>query len=250
MGMIFDGRVLAGEIEADLRESGKLLGKSLLILQCDGSNQESRYVQLKREMGERLGVKVRVEVLRDKGELVGMIAGAREDGILVQLPIQGSTLKETEEVLSAIPVKKDIDGLNSRSDFWPAVVSAVEKILEAIPAGSVLAGAGVAVVGAKGFVGRRLVRHLRELGWQVGEFDKGDGLEGLKNYEVVISATGQADLIKPEMVMDGVVAIDLGYPKGEFNPTVVEKASFFTPVPGGVGPVTVVSLFENLALDQ
>ena len=59
----------------------------------------------------------------------------------------------------------------------------------------------------------------------------------------VITAMG----VTPEMVREGVVALDLGFPKGEFEPKVAEKASFFTPVPGGVGPLTIVCLYQNLA---
>jgi len=64
----------------------------------------------------------------------------------------------------------------------------------------------------------------------------------------VVSAFGSPGLIKPEMLMEGVVVIDLGFPKGDFSPEVVKKAGFFTPVPGGVGPVTIACLYENLAL--
>ena len=68
----------------------------------------------------------------------------------------------------------------------------------------------------------------------------------LLRADVVISATGQAGIIKPDMIKEGVIAIDVGYPKGDFDPEVAKKASFFTPVPGGVGPVTVAMLFANL----
>ncbi|MEK7198960.1 MAG: hypothetical protein AAB212_03445 [Bacteroidota bacterium] len=66
----------------------------------------------------------------------------------------------------------------------------------------------------------------------------------LLRADVIISATGQAGLIKA--VKDGAICIDLGFPKGDFDPELAQKASFFTPVPGGVGPVTVACLFENL----
>jgi methylenetetrahydrofolate dehydrogenase (NADP+)/methenyltetrahydrofolate cyclohydrolase len=68
----------------------------------------------------------------------------------------------------------------------------------------------------------------------------------LLRADVVVSATGMASLIHGYMVKDGIVAIDVGYPRGDFDPGVAKKASFFTPVPGGVGPVTVAMLFANL----
>ena len=88
--MIFDGRVKAAKIEAELMASGRLMGKSLLILQCDGGEKESTYVRLKREMGEKLGARVKVEVLRNKEEVVERLKRVDEDGVLVQLPILGT----------------------------------------------------------------------------------------------------------------------------------------------------------------
>ena len=87
---------------------------------------------------------------------------------------------------------------------------------------------------------------MKELPGAVG-MDKDDfDVEKIKQADVVISCTGQADLIEGYMVKDDFVAIDVGYPKAEFTKEALAKASFFTPVPGGVGPVTVAMLFENL----
>ena len=90
------------------------------------------------------------------------------------------------------------------------------------------------------------MRDLGGAGYSCLGFDLGDDLAGLLVCETIVSATGVANLIRPEMVREGIVAIDLGYPKGEFSPDVSQKADFFTPVPGGVGPLTVICLFENL----
>lgn len=247
--MMFEGKKFAGEIERELVESGKLVGRSLLILQCDGSDKESKYVELKRKAGERMGVEVSLQLAVDSNQLREKLkSGEINDfgGVLVQLPIAGASRKETEEILGLIPPEKDVDGLNPASKFVPAVVAAVEGILNEI---KVTPGDSIAVVGAKGMVGRRLVSRIKNLEFRnVGEFDLGDDLSKLKDYWVVISATGEAGLIKPVMVREGVMAIDLGYPKGDFDPGVSGKASFMTPVPGGVGPVTVVSLYGNLAI--
>lgn len=251
--MIFDGKKFADDLEKDLIKSGKLAGKSLLILQCDGSDKESRYVSLKREAGERMGVNVKTQELENSRQLKEKLKLEEISdfgGVLVQLPIAGASREETEEILNLIPTEKDVDGLNPSSKFVPAAVLAVEKIMEeAMKAGAFEFDIylRVGVVGAKGMVGKRLVKRLRDQGYVVAEFDIGDDLSGLADCDVVVGATGQAGLIKPEMLGEGVVAIDLGYPKGDFDPEVEKKAKFFTPVPGGAGPVTVVSLFENLA---
>ena len=68
--------------------------------------------------------------------------------------------------------------------------------------------------------------------------------EKIKEFDVIISVTGQPGLIKE--VKEDAVCIDLGFPRGDFDPECNRRASFFTPVPGGVGPVTVACLFENL----
>ena len=244
--MIFDGTAEAKRIEEKLIASGRLLSKSLLILQCDGEEKESTYVRLKREMGERLGVIVKTQKLKNSKQLRNILKSKEIggfDGVLVQLPILGAGREETEEILTAIVAEKDVDGLNSASSFQSAVVRAVLRILKVA---GVEEGRRIGVVGSGGLVGRRLMRDLGGAGYSCLGFDLGDDLAGLLVCETIVSATGVANLIRPEMVREGIVAIDLGYPKGEFSPDVSQKADFFTPVPGGVGPLTVICLFENL----
>lgn len=246
--LVLDGKKEAEKIAKFLEESEKLIGKSLLILQCDGHAEESKYVRLKREMGERLGVLVTVSPAKNKDELVEQIVEANADetvdGVLVQLPIIGATKEETEQILYSINSEKDVDGLNPKSRFIPAVVGAVERVLEIF---NVDEEQTISVVGSLGQVGKRLVERLKTVGYQVSGLDKGDDLMDLKKFDVVIGSTGVAGVIKGEMVDSGFVGIDLGYPKGDFSPKAFEKALMITPVPGGVGPLTVVSLFENLA---
>ncbi|MBI2310433.1 bifunctional 5,10-methylenetetrahydrofolate dehydrogenase/5,10-methenyltetrahydrofolate cyclohydrolase [Candidatus Collierbacteria bacterium] len=245
--MIFDGRAEAKRIEEKLIASGRLVGKSLLILQCDGEEKESTYVRLKREMGERLGVMVRTQGIKNSRQLKEKLKSKEIggfDGVLVQLPILGAGRDETEEILTAIVAEKDVDGLNRTSNFRPAAILAVLRILKIA---GVQEGRRIGVVGAEGLVGRRLMRDLGGAGYSCLGFDLGDDLAGLLACDTIVSATGVANLIQPEMVREGIVAIDLGYPKGEFSSEVSQKADFFTPVPGGVGPMTIICLFENLS---
>jgi len=246
--LILDGKKEADKIARFLEDSERLMGKSLLILQCDGHAEESTYVRLKREMGERLGVLVSVSFAKNKEELQEMLDEANIDetidGILIQLPITGATKEDAEQILYSINPEKDIDGLNPKSRFIPAVVGAVERVLEIF---NVDEEQPIAVVGALGEVGSRLVPRLKTLRYEVKGFDKGDDLNKIKECEVVIGSTGVEGLIKEEYVANGFVGIDLGYPKGDFSKEAFEKALMITPVPGGVGPLTVISLFENLA---
>lgn len=245
--VIFDGVKEAERAAAFLEESERVLGKSLVIFQCDGRTDESAYVRLKHEMGERLGVIVSVVFAKDKDELAEMVVAANQDetvdGILVQLPIQGADKEDVEQILSTINPEKDIDGLNPKSSFIPAVVRAVERIVEIF---KITEDDEIAVVGAKGSVGARLMGRLKNLGLRAKGFDKGDDLSTLKAFDVVISTTGVTGLISESMVEEGFTGIDVGYPKGDFSPAAVAKASLITPVPGGIGPMTIVALYENL----
>ncbi len=231
-----------------LEENERVLGKSLMIFQCDGMTSESTYVRLKREMGERLGVVVTVQHPKDKEELKELLGEANSDetvdGILIQLPVLGADREELEQILSSINPKKDVDGLNPKSSFIPAVVRAVERTIDIF---KISEDDKVAVVGAKGTIGSRLVSQLKAVNILAEEFDKGDDLGKLKDFDVVITATGVEGLVKEEMVMEGFIGIDIGFPKSEFAKEAMEKASLITPVPGGIGPMTVVALYENLA---
>ena len=244
---IFQGKVEALKIEESLKELGSVKGKKLLIIQADGASEESVYVKLKREMGERLGVKIEVIRTGDKKKVLELIEKANGDseieGILVQLPILGADRVEVEQILSSISLEKDVDGLNPKSSFVPSVVMAVETVLEKINLGR---EKSIGLVGSAGMVGRRLYDRLLEIGYVVSGFEDGDDLMTLSEFDVVISTTGVAEVIKAEMVKEGFIGIDLGFPRAEISLEASKKARFITPIPGGVGPLTVVCLFENL----
>ncbi len=103
-----------------------------------------------------------------------------------------------------------------------------------------------AVVGAKGNVGRPLVAKLKQLSRRVLELNAGADLAALRQCPVVISCTGSPGLITGKHLTLGVTAIDVGFPRGDFDfASCAPKAAFITPVPGGVGPLTVIKLLEN-----
>lgn len=190
---------------------------------------------MKKKTAERIGVSV--EIFKE----LKLVDQEKFDGVMVQLP--------SSEDLSLIRPEKDVDGLNPNSDFVPATVRAVERILDSAYRElniDIDESFKVAVVGAKGSVGSALVSRMKRFGIEMGEFDMGDDLMKVADFKVVISCTGSEGLIKPEMVQEGAICIDVGFPKGDFEERVKEKTSFWTPVPGGVGPMTVISLMVNL----
>jgi methylenetetrahydrofolate dehydrogenase (NADP+)/methenyltetrahydrofolate cyclohydrolase len=239
MGIIFDGKAFAKDMEASLQ--GKLVGKKIVSIVDPDNAAGMMYSNLKQKMADRLQVKFQIINAKYQiNELVNKIKILNEDpgvnGIMLQLPYAGS-----DEVIKLIKPTKDIDGLREDSPYVPAVVIAVEKILK-----SKFKDPNKfkkVIIGAKGFVGGKLMKVLpKAIGMDKDDFD----VKRLKTADVIISCTGQTGLITPDMVKVGVACIDVGFPKGDFAPEVAHKASFFTPVPGGVGPVTIASLFTNI----
>lgn len=256
--MIVDGKALAFKKEQvlkikveELKKKGVKLKLVLLVLADDSAGL--LYSELKKQGAERIGIDVKRVVVVSSEKLFELVKKYNRDksvnGIVIQYPGGHLVYKlkmDWEEVVSLIDKKKDVDGLRGDSEFELAVVRAVMDLIKSnIPLRS---GMLVVVVGAKGFVGKRLVRQLTKMGRKVVGVDVGDDLvkECLK-ADVLISVTGQTDLIGSKMVKDGAAVIDVGWPKGDVQfGAVKKKASLITPVPGGVGPLTVISLLENL----
>ncbi len=229
----FEGRKFSENLVSELER--KFKNKTVKIVAIlDPTNEGSvKYTQLKKNLADRLGVQFeKIETADFNIEDLNLDPSI--NGILIQLPYPHS-----KKLITQIDPSKDVDGLRDNSPYRPAVVVAVKKILD------VYDGVGmIAVVGANGHVGQKLVTELDAVGMDKDDFKP----QILKNADVIISATGQSEIITEDLVKDGFTAIDLGYPKPDFSDAALAHASFFTPVPGGVGPVTVVSLFENLLL--
>jgi methylenetetrahydrofolate dehydrogenase (NADP+)/methenyltetrahydrofolate cyclohydrolase len=219
--MIFDGKAFAEEIIKNLPRK-----KAKLAIFLSGDNiSGARYVKIKTAVAKRLGVEI----------VMNRIDGD-EDGIMVQLPHPDSG-----KLISQIPKELDVDGLRDTSPFLPAVVRASKEVLLSLQED--LLQKKMVIVGSKGFVGKNLMKlYPNAVGMDKEDFDP----EKIKDFDIIISATGQESLIKE--IKEGTICIDLGFPKGDFDPSTALRASFFTPVPGGIGPVTVAYLFENLII--
>ena len=264
--MIFDGKAFAGQIEATLRlrlRSGVRVPKIVSVLVGDDSASEL-YTKLKKQAAERVGIEFEVvEIesgfsIQDLGSRIEQI-GEREDvtGIMVQLPIPGLQGQALKDILSAIPIEKDVDGLRwEESKIVPATVRAVLAILENIAQNQKfeIRNSKIVVLGSRGAVGRPLVQSLKSRGLEVGEieWDTKNPAVLTKEAEVVISCVGKAGLVTGDMVKEGVIAIDVGMSSaggkvvGDMTQEVYQKASVAVPVPGGVGPVTISSLMANV----
>lgn len=257
MAVIFDGKKFAQEREEILKKRVEGLKiKPRLASVLVGSNPASvLYINLKKRAASRVGVEFVVFKLKGGvggGEVIKLIEKLNLDkkvnGIMVQLPLPLSLRGRTRSILNTIDPQKDVDGLTKSSSFMPAAVRAVKSILEFATKDLAYFGKKAGVVGAKGMVGEKVCLMLEEKGYKVTRCDKEtrDLYAKLNGVDLVIGVTGVPGLIKGEMIKEGCIAIDVGSPKGDFDKSVFGRAGFVTPVPGGVGPVTILCLFENL----
>lgn len=263
---IFDGRKFAKVRETlllnkvrELRKRG-ITPKLAAILVGDDPASKI-YVSLKKKAAERVGITLQLIKLKraDAQQIIHLIKELNQDtivhGIMVQLPLPGRLNDQNPKdlILNTIKPEKDVDGLGGSTHYLPAAVKAVFYALgEAQRLGYVLKDlehVKVCVIGATGMVGKGVVGVMRDMGVRVLAVDvKTKRLnKKTRQADVVISATGVPGIIKGDMVKGGVVVIDVGSPKGDADFESVSKvASFITPVPSGIGPVTVISLLENV----
>lgn len=281
MAVVFDGLKFAQKKEKKLKTAvAKMKVKPKLAMILVGNDKASRvFVNLKKEAAERTGIKFELKKFSasaSEKEIIDFIKeknGEKETtGIIIQLPLP-KKLNETRLRRSIHPFK-DVDCLHpenlgllmmAKPVFYPATVRAILEILsrvppseESLPATSEeglstgqprgLTGREVVIVGASNLVGKPLAMVMSNFGATVTlcRSKTRDLAKHTREAEILITATGKPGLIKKEMVKNGAVVIDVGELKGDVAKDVEGKASFITPVPGGVGPVTVVSLLENM----
>ena len=210
------------------------------------------YMRLKQRYGADILIDVEIHRVPAGGALeVIQELNNRDDvqGIILQLPI--SNPEQTEELLESIREDKDVDGLRKKAIFQAATPTAINWLLAGY--GVDLKGKKVAIVGRGRLVGAPLERMWLKSGVDVTVFEKGDDLFQLINYDIIVSATGVPGLIKSQMVKAKAVVVDAGTASenGKIVGDVSEEARqrddvIITPKKGGVGPLTVSALFDNV----
>ena len=210
------------------------------------------YMRLKQRYGADILIDVEIHRVPAGGALeVIQELNNRDDvqGIILQLPINNSD--QTEELLESIREDKDVDGLRKRAIFQAATPTAINWLLAGY--GVDLKNKKVAIVGRGRLVGAPLEKMWLKSGVDVTVFEKGDDLSQLINYDIIVSATGVPGLIKSQMVKAKAVVVDAG--TASENGKIVGDASedvrqrtdvIITPKKGGVGPLTVSALFDNV----
>ena len=210
------------------------------------------YMRLKQRYGADILIDVEIHRVPAGGALeVIQELNNRDDvqGIILQLPISNSD--QTEELLESIREDKDVDGLRKRAIFQAATPTAINWLLAGY--GVDLKNKKVAIVGRGRLVGAPLEKMWLKSGVDVTVFEKGDDLSQLTNYDIIVSATGVPGLIKSQMIKTKAVVVDAGTASengkivGDVSEEVRQRNDvIITPKKGGVGPLTVSALFDNV----
>lgn len=257
--MIFDGRALAVAWQSRLKQvlAGRKSALAVVLVGEDPASQS--FVKIKQKFGEAIGVEVAVqeydEVITTK-ELIEIIEKLNNNshfaGIVVQLPLPRQI--DTDQVIAAINPAKDVDALGLESSFTSPTALALAEILKI--AGMDPAGRRALVIGQGRLVGRPAAVYLAQAGAAVVLANQNTvDLEAkCLTADIVVTGAGRAGLVTPDMIKSGAVLIDFGTSRGkdgklagDIDPAAADRASLFTPTPGGTGPVTVAMLFANLA---
>ena len=265
---ILDGKALAAKIKARIAEEVKTMdscpGLAVILV---GDNPASRvYVTSKRKDCEECGFYSEEYTLTNDSEpeqLLDLIAelNARTeiDGILVQLPLPPQF--DEKEVLLAIDPNKDVDGfhpmnvgklMTGECSFLPCTPAGVMALLEE---GEIdIAGKHCVVLGRSNIVGKpqALLMLQKDATVTICHSKTPDMAEQCRRADILVAAVGKTGLIAPDMVREGVVIVDVAMNRdengklcGDCCRATYEKASAYTPVPGGVGPMTRAMLMEN-----
>lgn len=244
-------------------------GVKLGVILAGKDPASESYVNMKKKRCEKLGIAVEIfnfEANADEGELIAEINQLNKDekvtGILVQMPLPSGV--NARKIVDSVDLRKDVDGLTS-SNLAKLFLNG-EFIVPCTPKGVLrladeyhipFEGKNVCIIGYSDLVGKPLANLCLKRGARVKVCDsKTNDLKGCAiSADIIMTATGIHKLITSDMVKKGAVIFDIGISKtgdkvvGDVDfENVKDKCSYITPVPGGVGPMTIISLIENLIL--
>jgi len=263
---VLDGAALAAKIRAGVRDEAAELGEIGLATVLVGEDPASQvYIRLKHEAAEEVGIRAvdrRLPKETSEEELLGLVeelnADDSIDGILVQTPLPGQI--EEPRVMRTIDPAKDVDGLhpfNAGQLFFghPTLVPATPLGIMALLSEHRIpvAGARAVVVGRSLIVGRPVAMLLLHDNATVTicHSRTDDLARHTLDADILVVAVGQAGVVAADMVKAGGAVVDVGMNRteaglvGDIDPGAAERAAFMTPVPGGVGPMTIAMLLGN-----
>lgn len=265
-----DGRLLAAQIYEQLKaEISELSRPPHLAVILVGENPASvMYVNMKKKVAEQIGIRITVHNFPDSVSTETLIQFINDlnndpsvDGILAQQPLPKQV--DTNAVIEAVLPQKDVDGLTSRNQG--GLMTGYPTLLPCTPLGCLrlihqartdLSGLNAVVVGRSRLVGRPMAQLLLNENCTVAQAHS--YTQNLKDIclqaDILVSATGVPGLIKGDFVKEGAIVIDVGISKtkeghvaGDVDAeSVLGRAGWLTPVPGGVGPMTVAMIMSNM----
>jgi len=277
---IIDGKEIGRNIREDVKQRAMALREKgivpcLAVVLAGDDPASVSYVTGKEKALTEAGMEsrdIRLPAAVTETELLSLIANLNSDtkvhGILVQLPLPPHI--NEDRIITAIDPSKDVDGLHpvsmgnmilGRPGFFPCTPHGVLVLLREIEIP--LSGAYAVVVGRSNLVGKPLAILLARRDVNATVTLCHTGTVDLARYtlqaDILIAAAGKPGLITPEMVRPGATVIDVGVTRvtdpskksgyrlcGDVDSAVAEKAGYFTPVPGGVGPMTIAMLLRNV----
>lgn len=258
--ILLDGKKLAEEILDNLAKEIKIrrLKLKLAVILVGGDPVSRIFISQKRKACKAVGIGFKLYQFRENGsreilteEIKKIVSDPENSGVIIQLPLPKKF--NAEEFLNLIPEEKDVDVLSEKSFkkfakgqsvIFPPVVGAVLVLFKNYEVK--IDNKNIVVVGGGRLVGRPLAVWLKLQKAKFLALDKNtkDISFYTKKADILIAGTGKKKLIKGDMIKKGAVVVDFG---GDVDfKSVSKKASYITPVPGGVGPMTVACLLENL----
>jgi methylenetetrahydrofolate dehydrogenase (NADP+)/methenyltetrahydrofolate cyclohydrolase len=266
--MIINGKQISQEIKKTLKKEIAQLSREpqLDIIYAGDNPATESFLKIKMRFGKEIGAKTIVHLFSEtvpEETLISIIKKIvkekKSDGIIVQLPLPKGI--DAQKILNAVPPEKDVDVLSDKAfelfvktddANTPPVAGAFMEILERnnIP----LKGKKVVIMGRGRLVGRPFKVCMKKADADITELNSttGDPIPHLLTADIIAVGIGKPHFIKPEMIRKGAIILDGGISEqngkimGDADPSCAEKCSIFTPVPGGIGPITVALLFKNL----
>ncbi|HEY5695504.1 MAG TPA: bifunctional 5,10-methylenetetrahydrofolate dehydrogenase/5,10-methenyltetrahydrofolate cyclohydrolase [Candidatus Saccharimonadales bacterium] len=261
MAKILNGSELAGYIKERqahqvraLRQAWGVFPKLVIIKSKHASPVIDTYVRMKQRYGDDILIETEVLSLSED-DMPAAIERCNNDpnvhGMIIQLPLDDA--ERTDEIINLVAPEKDVDGLGAKARYDSATALAITWLLAGY--GVELRGKKLTIVGNGRLVGAPLSRMWQQSGYDVTVLDSksGDISETLKNSNVIVTATGVPRLITTHMVPLEAVLVDAGTASengmivGDIEPELRERDDLtITPEKGGVGPLTIVALFDNV----
>jgi methylenetetrahydrofolate dehydrogenase (NADP+)/methenyltetrahydrofolate cyclohydrolase len=263
---MMDGKALAERVRVEVAKEVSAFGAVGLATVLVGGDPASHvYVRLKQEAAAKAGITakdVRLPETTSEAELLEVVAGLNADdavdALLVQLPLPKGI--DEGRVIRALDPDKDVDGLHplnagelmlARPRILPATARGVMEILAEYEIQ--LDGARAVVVGRSEIVGKPVAQLLEQANATVTicHSHTRDLARQTLDAEVLVVAAGRPAMVTLDMVAAGAAVVDVGINRtdtglvGDVDPGVAEVAAFMTPVPGGVGPMTIACLLQN-----